>query len=135
MQQRDRVVEQLVAELGRAASDIYSADREAPDSPELARAHVYIAEASELIAELVRDCDDVATVARAWEAIAGAQDAACRARNVGAAARAQFVHVRAVRGQVRAQGARAHAQAARITRWWANLFRRRSTDLTQRRGS
>jgi hypothetical protein len=116
---RSRVVDGLVAELGRAAAAVHAAERAAGGDSDLRHAHESLDEATGLVASIARGTEaDLRTIAAAWEAIAQAHDTASRAREAAAVARQQHAESAAIHGAAKEQGVRARRHADRILRWW-----------------
>ena len=114
---------ELVSGLGQVVADVDSADREAPELAALDDAHHRLAEATDLIVELARDSEaDASVVARAWAAIAAAQDAAARARAAIISARRDREAIEEMRRGAHEQASRARVQAARIRWSWQSRF-------------
>jgi hypothetical protein len=111
------VLDNLVRELGRAVGAVHLADRDAPGAPLVLKARSSIAQAAEALGTLAHARDiDLEIVARAWECIAVAHDAAGRARQATAEARQQMDAAFAVKRDAEVQGRRARDHAQRIRR-------------------
>jgi hypothetical protein len=116
---RNRGVERLIAELGRASSSLYNVRRQAPEAGDLTAARNLLTEAADWAARVAREPDDadLGVVAAAWEAIAVAQDLVAHSRHVTEVAIEQQRATAAVRAEAQGQAARARAVAERLRRW------------------